>query len=240
MGSTIIASAPQSDVEPWQSRVPGLENGDHLDASEFLRRYEADADLKKAELIGGMVYMASPVRADRHGEPDSLIQGWLLHYAAATPGVRSSTNTTVKLGVEDVAQPDGLLRILPGHGGRVNPDAKGYLEGPPELLVEIAASSASYDAREKWVSYRRAGVAEYLLYRTDDAEVDWWSLEGHEYRKLEPGAEGILRSKVFPGLWLDVKALLSGNAAALLSTVDLGLQDPKHGLFVQRLQPDNR
>jgi Uma2 family endonuclease len=195
--------------------VPSLENGDHLSAREFLRRYEAMPEVKKAELIQGIVHMASPVRLDLHGKPDALIQGWLCVYAASHPEATHATNVTVRLDSDDVAQPDAVLFLDAVHGGKAAVDESGYLSGAPELVVEIAASSVSRDAREKLVSYRRAGVAEYLLWRVLDEEIDWFLLEEDEYRPIQP-EEGLLRSRVFPGLALPVAAALSGDLATVL------------------------
>ena len=195
--------------------VPSLENGDHLSAREFLRRYEAMPEVKKAELIQGIVHMASPVRLDLHGKPDALIQGWLCVYAASHPEATHATNVTVRLDSDDVAQPDAVLFLDAAHGGKAAVDESGYLSGAPELVVEIAASSVSRDAREKLVSYRRAGVAEYLLWRVLDEEIDWFLLEEDEYRPIQP-EEGLLRSRVFPGLALPVAAALSGDLATVL------------------------
>ena len=213
-----------------------LENGAHLSAHEFLRRYAAMPEVKKAELINGVVYMGSPVRLDQHGEPDNLIQTWLGNYSIATPGVKAATNSTTRLGPDDVPQPDGLLRILPERGGQSRLDGKGYLLGAPELAVEVAASSVSLDAREKLASYRRARVQEYLLWRTEDDVVDWWALEEDEYRPLAVGDDGVLRSRVFPGLWLNVEALLAGDGPQLMATLNAGLASPEHTTFVAALQ----
>lgn len=200
---------------PARRPVPSLENGDHLSAREFLRRYEAMPEVKKAELIQGIVHMASPVRLDLHGKPDALIQGWLCVYAASHPEATHATNVTVRLDSDDVAQPDAVLFLDAAHGGKTAVDESGYLSGAPELVVEIAASSVSRDAREKLVSYRRAGVAEYLLWRVLDEEIDWFLLEEDEYRPIQP-EEGLLRSRVFPGLALPVAAALSGDLATVL------------------------
>lgn len=228
---------PPAQRRTFADLVPPLENGDHLAAAEFLRRYEAMPDLKKAELIQGRVHlMASPVRADQHGEPDGLVQGWLSYYAAFTPGVKHATNTTARLGPDDVPQPDGLLRILPEYGGQAKLDKQtGYLVGAPELIVEVAASSASYDTREKLDSYRRAGVQEYIVWRTRDGEVDAWRMESDIYAAWKPDADGILRSQVFPGLWLNVRALVLEDAAAVLTTINLGVHSAEHADFKARL-----
>src|SRR5579872_6770191 len=96
--------------------IPPLENGDCLSREEFERRYDAMPHLKKAELLRGIVYMTSPVRLARHGEPHARVIGWLYHYEVATPGTRAADNTTIRLGPEDEPQPDALLRILPEQG----------------------------------------------------------------------------------------------------------------------------
>jgi Uma2 family endonuclease len=215
--------------------VSPLENGAHLSAREFLRRFEAMPEVKKAELINGIVYMGSPVRFDQHGEPDNLIQTWLGNYAIATSGVKAATNTSLRLGPDDVPQPDGLLRLAPECGGASRVDEKGYLQGAPELVVEVAASSASLDAQEKVASYRRAGVREYVVWRTEDGAVDWWVLEEDEYRRLPAGEDGVLRSRVFPGLWLDAKAMLGRDGVRLLSVLQQGLQTAEHKQFVEEL-----
>src|SRR2546427_8920797 len=152
MAATSTAPMPDRDLRPGR-RIPPLQSGDHLSAREFLRRYEAMPEVKKAELINGIVYMGSPVRLDQHGEPDNLLQTWLGTYSIATPGVKAATNSTARLGPDDAPQPDGLLRIVPQCGGQAQLDGKGYLEGAPGLAGEVAASSASLDGRGKLAPY---------------------------------------------------------------------------------------
>ena len=215
-------------------RPAPLENGESLNATEFLRRYEAMPELKKAELIQGIVYiMASPVSLD-HGEPDHLLQTVLGVYALNTKGVKGATNTTTKLSSDDVPQPDGLLRILPEFDGQSQTGT--YLQGAPELGVEIGVSSSSIDANAKKTSYRRAGMQEYLLWRTRQREIDWWHLIDDEYQLIGPDENGILKSKVFPGLWLDPKALLEGDGARVLEVLNQGLASSEHTAFVERLR----
>lgn len=96
---------------------PPLEAGDCLSRAEFERRYQAHPEIPKAELIEGVVYMASPVRVEQHGEPHGWIVGWLAVYRAATPGVRLAVDATVRLGCDTEVQPAALLWLEPERGG---------------------------------------------------------------------------------------------------------------------------
>lgn len=214
----MLALGTQTDaVGATPNRPPPLENGELLHSREFLRRYQRMPQLKKAELIEGVVYMGSPVSV-RHSKPDALIQGWLVAYASRHPEVEVHTNATVILDAENTVQPDALLRRLPEHGGltRVNDD--GYLVGPPELIVEVAASSASIDLRDKRRAYCRNGVCEYLVWLVAEARIEWFCLEGDEYRVKLPDAQGALQSRVFPGLRLPVVPALAGDTATVLAS----------------------
>jgi Uma2 family endonuclease len=212
--------------------IPTLENGDKLTRAEFERRYQALPNLKKAELIEGIVYMASPVRAKRHGKPHAGIMTWLGTYEAATPGVEVLDNTTVRLDLDNEPQPDALLRIEIGGQSRISEDD--YIEGAPELIVEIAASTASYDLHQKLNVYRRNGVQEYLVWRVYDRQFDWFRLNEGEYIQLEPNENDIICSQIFPGLWLDKAALLAGNLAKVLAILQQGLLTVEHQEFVKK------
>lgn len=215
-------------------RVPELFPGDHLTAAEFEQRYNAMPHLKKAELIEGVVYMASAVRFTQHARPENVIGSWLTFYQVATPGVMAGNNSTIRLDNDNVPQPDLLLRLPPAVGGRSRISADGYLEGPPELVVEVAASSVSYDLHQKLHAYRRNGVLEYLVHRVDDGEVDWFWQEGGTFvRQVE--CDGILKSRQFPGLWLDVPALLREDLRGLQGAVERGCATPEHAAFAARL-----
>lgn len=221
-------------LAPSRPRVIPLENGDRLPRGEFERRYLASPNLKKAELIEGVVHMPSPVRvahAEKHGD----LLSWLRRYREATPGVSVLDNATVRLDLDNEPQPDALLRIEAEEIGRSRVDAEGYLAGPPELVAEVAASSAAYDLHEKLHAYRRNGVLEYLVWRVYDRELDWFALTEGEYRPLAPDAAGILRSRTFPGLRLARRALLDGDFAAVLAELGKGLETAEHAAFVARL-----
>lgn len=216
---------------------PPLESGDRLTRIEFERRYQQMPDNKKAELIEGVVYVASPVRANRHGKPHAQIVGWLLVYESETPGTYLADNTTVRLDADNEPQPDALLRIEPEVGGNSRITEDDYIEGAPELIVEVAASSASYDLNDKLNAYRRNGVQEYIVWQSYENRIDWFCLEEGRYVSLEPDEAGIIRSGVFPGLWLAVNALREGNLAEVLAVLQQGIQTAEHQVFVQRLNP---
>lgn len=215
--------------------IPPLEQGDHLTRLEFESRYAVMPHLKKAELLEGIVYMASPLRFESHAEPHAFIMGWLVYYCAATPGVRLGDNATVRLDDQNEVQPDACLR-LPAHLGgqsRISPDD--YIEGSPELMVEVAASSVSYDLHEKKKLYCRHGVQEYIVWRVFDKQVDWFVLKGGEYVALLPDARGHFHSQLFPGLVLDSTALLKGDLITLFGELQKGLQTSAHQDLVKSL-----
>ncbi|MDQ4077805.1 MAG: Uma2 family endonuclease [Chloroflexota bacterium] len=215
--------------------VPPLESGDRLTRQEFERRYEAMPNLKKAELIKGMVYVPSPVLVS-HGEPHSLIIWWLGSYRIATPGVRVYDNVTVRLDVENEPQPDALLRLEEALGGTSKIDDDGYVSGLPEMIVEIAGTSAAYDLHDKKEVYQHYDVKEYLVWQVYDQRFDWWRLVDGEYVAIEPDEEGVIRSQVFPGLWLAAESLLSGDLATVARSLQEGLASEQHATFVETLQ----
>ncbi len=187
-------------------KIPPLENGDRLTRLEFETRYQQMTHVKKAELIEGIVYMGSPLRINKHGAPHANIMAWLGFYKAYTNGVQIGDNCTVRLDPENEPQPDALLRIETGGQSIISED--GYVEGSPELLVEIAASTVSIDLHDKLKAYRRNQVQEYLVWRVDDNEIDWFRLKEEKYINLQPDEKGIIKSEIYTGLWLDINALL--------------------------------
>ena len=215
-------------------RIPELCAGDRLTRDEFERRYEAMPHVKKAELIEGVVYMPSPVSLVRHGHPHGHLATWLGVYAARVPRLVFAPDTTVRLDFDNEPQPDLLLRLPHEHGGRSRVSGDGYVEGPPELVAEVSASSVSYDLHDKLRAYRRNGVLEYLVWRVDDTAIDWFVLRGGSYERL-PEDAGVMHSSGFPGLWLDTKALLASDMQTVLALLDRGLASPECVQFAARL-----
>ncbi|HVX59171.1 MAG TPA: Uma2 family endonuclease [Pirellulales bacterium] len=212
--------------------VPPLAAGDKLTREEFLRRWEGHPEIKSAELLGGIVYMPSPVSRE-HGVMDARVGGWLSVYQAATPGTENGHNVTTFL-LDDTPQPDLYLRTLPEYGGGSREEGS-YLHGPAELLVEICRSSAAYDLHVKYDLYQSARVPEYLAVLLYEREIRWHVLVDDAYQLLPPDADGLWRSRVFPGLWLDGQALLTGDTSRVLARLQDGLQSPEHAQFVERL-----
>jgi Uma2 family endonuclease len=213
-----------------------LQSGDRLSCAEFERRYAAATDVKKAELIEGIVYVASPLRHRQHGKPHSRVMTWLGVYQTLTPGVDLSDAPTVRLDLDNEPQPDAVLFIEAAAGGQTRISADDYIEGSPELIVEVAASSAAIDRGTKKQVYRRNGVREYVIWQVYDNQLEWFGLTDGEYQLLSPDGDGILRSQVFPGLWLAVDALLSHQMAQVLEVLQVGLASPEHAAFVAQLR----
>lgn len=220
------ALPPESVPTP----LPPLENGDVLTRPEFERRYEAMPWLKKAELIEGVVYVGAAVSI-QHGKSDVRLSALLSHYADNTAGLECSGNTTVRLDLLNELQPDLLLRITAG--GQSQDDK--YVEGPPELVAEVATSRVSRDLHSKFAVYRRHGVCEYIVWRTLDGDVDWFVLEEGDYRRLARDERGVFRSRVFPGLWIDTSALVRGAMAAAWVVLHEGLASGEHVEFAAGL-----
>lgn len=230
-----IVAFPRPPISPpTPLRLPPLEPGDRLTAHEFERRYAAMPHVKKAELIEGVVYMSSPVRVS-HSVSHGIIMGWLSQYVASTPGLQLADNATLRLDPDNVVQPDALLRLDAARGGRSRISSDDYFEGTPELIVEVATSSAAYDLHEKRRIYRRNGVQEYLVWQVLEGRLDWWELVAGEYVAIAVDADDLLRSRVFPGLWLDPQAILAGNLSGVLARLNDGLASSEHEQFVQHL-----
>ena len=230
-----VRAQSTAHVQKVKKDIPPLKHGARLTRDEFERRYDTMPYIKKAELIEGVVYMPSPVRFDVHSEPHAHIITWLGVYCAATPGIRLGDNATVRLGDDNEPQPDALLRLDEALGGNSRISDDGYIEGATELIVEIAATSADYDLREKLETYRCHGVREYIVWRTEEGQLDWFRLVEGEYVLMAPDANSIIESQIFYGLRLAVKALLEGSLATVLSELQKGLETAEHAAFVEQL-----
>ena len=237
--TTPTLQPPRTCQSNGKSVLLPLRNGEQLSRGEFERRWDATRELRLAELIEGIVFMSPPI-SDIHGSSHSLLFRYLDRYAEATPGVRTRITTSLRLDNRNEYQPDCLLRIE--HPtlarSRVSPD--GYLEGAPELVAEIAVTSADYDAHEKREVYERLGVQEYLLWQVMDAQCHWLTLEDGRYVPIKPRPDGVSYSQVFPGLWLDLRALLAGDERRVGAVLSRGLKSAEHAAFVRKLAANSK
>jgi len=218
--------------------TPPLLEGDSLTSDEFLRRWEEIPDLKRAELIDGIVYMASPVSL-RHEQFQMFLATWVGIYRCATPGCRPGMEGTWLMGEEQVPQPDVTLSIRPELGGQSRVEGL-YAAGAPEFLAEVAVTSRSRDFGAKKRLYERVGVLEYLIAVPVWQEISWFERTESGFQPVEPEADGIFRSRCFPGLWLDLQALWDIDFARMNEVLQQGLATPEHAAFVERLRPGVR
>jgi Uma2 family endonuclease len=220
-----------TDTEIRAERLE-MYNGDRMTQAEFHRIYSQMPEDFRAELIGGIVYVASPLKR-QHGT-NHLFLGTLLGvYVGNTPGTEAGDNATVILGEEGEPQPDLFLRILPEFQGQSATDEDDYIVGAPELLVEIALTSQAIDLHTKRQDYQRYGVLEYLVASLREQRLYWFDLRAD--RGLEPGADGVYRIRTFPGLWLHAEAVFARDYQRCMAVLNQGLASPEHAAFVQRL-----
>jgi Uma2 family endonuclease len=212
---------------------PSLEPGDHLDQKTFHERYEAMPPGTRAELIGGTVFMPSPLKRP-HGRAHKLLVRWIDEYEEATPGTEAFDNASTILDATAEPQPDVCLLIVsPSHGQTREEDE--YIVGAPEFITEVASSSEAIDLHGKRDDYERTGVKEYVVVALRQQRVFWFVRRDGGFVELQPGDDGILRSEVFPGLWLDPAAVLRGDRRRVLEVLRQGLATPEHAAFVARL-----
>ena len=207
--------------------------GQRLDRAEFHERYLATPPGFRAELIGGVVVVPSPAR-DRHSEVHRGAVLWTGFYESRTPGITGGLEGSTALDDLAEVQPDTCLRIKPEHGGQTR-KLGNIIGGCPELVIEVASSSRAIDLGPKLTDYERSGALEYVVLAVNPDEAYWHVREGDRLVRVPADPDGIYRSRVFRGLWLDPAALFAYDLAAIFATVDRGLASPEHADFVARL-----
>ncbi len=229
--SVMSSAARQHRRSPYDQEA-GLANGDQMPQEEFHRRYQAYSEDTKFELIAGTVYMASPLRSP-HGY-FSVLLAWLFEsYSVETPGVQALHDATILLDEDNEPQPDLTLLVLPEFGGKTTLTPGSYIKGAPELICEIAHSTQAIDLHQKKNAYRKAGVGEYLVLSIEEGEVAWFDFKAR--RAITPNSEGISKSRIYPGLWLMIPALIAQRRNDLMATLRSGLESPEHAAFVKRM-----
>lgn len=214
--------------------LPPLKEGDRLDQKTFHERYEAMPEHVRAELIGGIVFMASP-QGLPHGRGTWTVARWLGAYEEATSGTEVLPGVTDIMGPKSEPEPDNCLLISPECGGQTWEDERGYLNGAPELIVETSSTTEARDLGRKKNDYESAGVLEYVVVALRSKKVFWFVLHRGKYQQMETDTDGIYRSQVFPGLWLDPDALLRRDRKKLLAVLKRGLASKEHQTFVRKL-----
>lgn len=228
-----MSVAPFRNLQLPYTKRDSFEPGDRMDQKTFHAIYEQMPDDFKAELIGGIVYVPAALRAD-HGDVHANVVAWLMNYKASTPGTRALDNATHKLGKDSEPQPDASLLIV---GGQTTVTKKGYIRGAPELVVEVVSSSRAYDLHAKKDDYEKYGVREYLALLIREHRAVWFVRDAKgRFAELPLQADGIYRSPLFAGLWLDAKALLDSETRRVLDVLDEGLASPEHAAFAATLK----
>jgi Uma2 family endonuclease len=205
-------------------------NGDRMDQVTFHKLYETLPDTVHVELISGVVYFKMPTSIE-HARPHRRLAGWLSAYVDETPGTESLIAPTDKLDAISEPEPDLCLYLDPECDGQVRFDEKKYLVGPPELVVEVAFSSRSVDLGSKRDDYERAGVLEYVVALPADRSITWFVRKRKALTSISPDSDGLFRSVVFPGLWLNPVGVFGQNRL-LSATLRKGLASPEHAAFV--------
>jgi Uma2 family endonuclease len=208
-----------------------MHNGDKMSQPEFSKIYSKISEPYKAELIAGIVYEPPPPTLS-HAVSDLDLAALLKHYQAYTPGTQSGHDCSVILSSDDQVQPDSFLRILPELGGQ-SFNWRRRIKGAPELVAEVSFSSRSIDLHTKKERYAKFGVREYIVLCVEPSLFHWFNLASGEMLPIDEN--GVIRSEIFPGLWLDAHSLSDGDTRTALETLSLGLQSPQHKTFADLL-----
>lgn len=199
-------------------RIKPLQNGDQLRLPEFKKLYAQHPNIRRAELIEGVVYVASPVYLP-HADAQMKIITWLGVYQSKMSGVSAAGEMSIELDGENEVQPDAVMWREGDLS--ISDDGRGYAVGSPTLVVEIAASTAAYDLGLKKRVYQRNRVQEYLVIAIYEQEIFWFNLEDGAYQPLQPDSVGVYSSSIFQGLKLNRDAFWSGDLQKLLATLDI-------------------
>ncbi|HWE35541.1 MAG TPA: Uma2 family endonuclease [Isosphaeraceae bacterium] len=226
-------------VEPSffdEDGFPWLENGERMDARMFLERYEKMPPGWRAELIGGIVYVIPSPLQIGHARSSPLFSALICFYTAHTLGTEVQDNATTVIDDERVPQPDSALLILPEYGGQSIDGEDEYTHGVPELVVEVAISSRSTDLNAKLADYERGGALEYIVYDVRKRKIHWFERRDDRLVPMAADADGLFRSRAFPGFWIDPAALAANDKPALFAALGRGLATPEHAAFVAELE----
>lgn len=223
---------PAARSEKCKDRPP-LNSGDRLSRAEFLRRYGQYPETKKAELVEGVVIVGSPVHK-QHSIPHFRFSTVLGVYCAGTPGILAGDNQSVILDQENELQPDLCVWVSEERRAKSEESEKGPLIGAPDLVVEVAASSASQELHSKLNVYLRSRVREYLVLLAYERETRFFRLVDGEFRAVQPDDAGVFRSQVLPGFRFRSDWFWQGRISELLELAREGLASQEHRDFAAK------
>jgi len=155
-------------------------------------------DGEKADLIDGVIYMASPDNTDANE-----LQGWLatilsLFLDEVDLGKLYTSRVAFRLAKRNSPEPD----IAFVKKQRLHLVKRGHVEGPPDAAIEIVSpDSIQRDYLKKRRQYQRFKVPEYWIIDEVRQRVVMLRLgEDGKYHQVKP-KNGELHSEVLPGFW---------------------------------------
>ena len=216
--------------------IPPLRDGDRLDREEFHRRYEAMGEGAWAELIDSVVHLDRVPGDYTSGRTRATLSGWIGSYRLHTPNLQAAIHLTTFVDTRNVFQP--AVSLMRSDTARQRLGKDGYLRGSPDFACEVReGGDGCVDLNAKRLAYEQAGLGELLVVLLDKPwRVRWLSLVHGAFADVHPDpADGLFKSRVFPGLWLDVDALFADDLQRLSAAVERGCATPEHAAFVERL-----
>ena len=236
--SVAVPAVPPPTVRPGDAARPevvpgaayGLPDGTRMKRVEYHRRYEATPPGFRAELIEGTVRvrLREPVTvSEPHSAYQQMLSQWFGEFVKRAPRVKARATPTVLLDEDAEPEPDGVMmwrRADERPGDQAGPAAGGCVDRPPELAAEVSVSSLATDLGGKFRDYHAAGVAEYVVFDVRGRRVRWFVRDADGlFVDLPPDADGLLKSREFPGLWLDPAAFFAEDAAGVEAAVAAGV-----------------
>ena len=187
-----------------------------------------------ADLVGGVVHLWIRVTVS-HGQMSATLNGGIGLSRVGLTGIHGGVRTTTVLGDDSEVQPDATLRFPIGGTSAVNDDD--YLVGCPELVCDVVDTADAHALTARRADDERYGATEVVMVTVREPRVLWLVGEGDRLTERSPDADGVYRSGVFPGLWLDPAALLAEDMQRLLDVLRQGLATPEHAAFAASLTP---
>ncbi len=163
---------------------------------------ELVAEDQKADLIDGVIYMASPENIEHNELLEWLTEILGPYVRARKLGRLTTSRVAYRLATHVAPEPDiafvaaSRLHILKG----------GYVDGPPDLAVEfVSPESVERDYELKRSRYEQAGVREYWIIDPDEKRATFLALGPDGKFAETPPVDSRFHSRVLPGFSLDAR-----------------------------------